>query len=278
MPADPPPGDLVHPLLAGLREARAAAAPTRFVGALLVPWRAIRFLVGQPRLWRLVVVPVLINIALFVLAFALVLAYVDDAVAWLWAKPAGAGLLGWAMAALWYILLVLFVGLGLVVSYVFVLLLGGIVASPFNDALSERVEAILTGRVKARQPEGSFVGGVLRSIGSTALITGLYVLLMAPLLLLNLVPVLGSVAAALLGGAIGAFFIALEYSDTTFERYGLSLKEKIRLLRANLALAGGFGLGTSLLLWIPLLNFLCIPLAVVGGTALALALTPTAQA
>ena len=189
----------------------------------------------------------------------------------MWAKPVGEGAMALLLVGLWYLFRALAVVVGLAISYVFVLLLGGILASPFNDALSERTERMLTGR-PAPEPEGDFLGGIPMSIGSTAFITLIYLALLLPILLLNFIPVLGSVAATVLGVCLSAFFLSLEYADNTFERYGFSLQEKIRTLRQNLALSGGVGLGMSLLLWIPLLNFLCIPIAVVSGTVLALGL------
>ena len=263
-----------HPFLARADVLRGRSAAGRFVGALLLPLRAAGFLLRQPRLWPLVAVPALINVGLFILAAVGVATQADAVLGAWWDKPVANVWFEWGLVALWYGAWLLALVLGLVLAYVFVLLVGGIAASPFNDALSERAEQFLTGRAQVPPPGDTFVGGVLKSIGSTAAITGLYLLLMGPVLLLNWIPGLGSMAAAGAGAGIGAFFLALEYADTTFERHGLRLREKLRLLRANKARAGGFGLGTSLLLWIPLLNFYCIPIAVVGGTALALVLMP----
>lgn len=269
-----PPGDAAgwHPLLARLRALRRRSAVGRFMGALVLPWRAARFLAGQRRLWLFIALPALINAVLFVAAVVLLVGRADDWLGAWWAKPGGEAGLGWLLLAGWYVAWLAAVALGLALAYVLVLLVGGIIASPFNDVLSERTEQCLTGRADVPQPGDSFLGGILSSIGSTATITGLYVVLMIPVLLLSLAPGLGSLAAAVLGGFVSAFFLALEYTDTLLERYGFRLREKVRLLRGNLALAVGFGLGASLLLWIPLLNFLCIPIAVVGGTALALGL------
>jgi CysZ protein len=59
-------------------------------------------------------------------------------------------------------------------------------------------------------------------------------------------------------------------------RHGYPLREKLQLLRLHAPLTMGFGLSISLLLWIPGLNVLCVPIAVVGGTVLALALSDAA--
>ncbi len=256
-----------HPLLARTRRVRSGASSARRFGtALVLPLRAAAFLIGRPRLWPFALGPALVNVGLLIGAAALLFAYAEALLGLLWARPDGAALLLiWQLAYA----LTLVVGVGL--SYALVLLLGGVLASPFNDALSARTEAALTGRPPQTYDE-PLVRGVLRSVGSTAFITLVYGALLVPVLLLNLVPGLGSVAATLLGGALSAFFLALEYADVTFQRHGVRLRQKLRFLRGDIALAGGFGLGVGALLWVPLLNLLCIPVAVVAGTTLALAL------
>ena len=223
---------------------------------------------GQAGLWPLVLLPALVNLGLFALAAFLVVSQADAVTGWLWSRPDG------LLVVFWYVFYVFVVGLGLVLSYILVLLVGGVVASPFNDMLSERTEQLLTGSSSRPGEKASFVR-MLRSVGSTAFITLLYGALLLPILLLNLLPGLGSAVATLLGGTVGAFFVALEYTDVTFERHGYGLRRKVHLLRTCPVLAGGFGAGTSLLLWVPLLNFLCMPIAVVAGTALALRLSGT---
>ena len=216
----------------------------------------------QRRLWPLVVMPALVNLGLFVLALALVLSQGDVLTGWIWAKPSG------LLVPAWYALYALVLAAGLVFSYLFVLIVGGVVASPFNDKLSERTEEVLLEAVPA-SVEGSVLT-MLRSVASSGLITLLYGVLLLPVLLLYLVPGPGSLLAMLLGQLLAAFFMALEYTDVTFQRHGHSLRRKVRYLRKNPVLAGSFGIGASLMLWIPVVNFLCIPVAVVAGTALAL--------
>ncbi len=264
---DSPPDPLFHPLLAGLYAAGGRSAPVRFAHALGLPLRAARFVLGQPRLWPFVAVPALVNVVLFVAGAGLVLAYAGDMLGAVWARPEAAALAGWVLLALWYAAFALVVGLGLVLAYVLVLLAGGIVASPFNDALSERTERVLTGR-PVPQPDAPWWREAARSIASSAAVAGIYVALLAPVLLLNLVPVAGSLAATVLGWGLGAFFLSVEFTEGALARRGLRLRDRLALLRANAASALGFGLGTSLLLWIPLLNFVTIPVAVVAGAAL----------
>lgn len=237
------------------------SAPSRFVRAFVLPWRGLGLLRRQRRWWPWALAPAAVHLVLFVAAAWGVAAGADAVVAAWWAQPEG-GLL----QAAWYAAVAVAVAVGLGLAYVLTLLVGGVLASPFVDALSERAEALLAG---AAAEGGS---GVVRSIVASAAVLGLYVLLLLPVLLLNAVPVLGSLAATALGALLGAFFLALEFAGGVLERRGLGLRARLRLLRRHLALTLGFGLGAALMLWVPFVNLLVLPAVAVGGTALGLAL------
>ena len=258
-------------LVERLRSAHHRSRLVAFARAFALPYRAARFLAAHRALWSLVAIPALINIALFAVAAGVAVTYADTVVALLWATPAEGGVWAGLLLILWYVFYTAVIVFGLMAAYAVTLLLSGIVASPFNDALSARAERLLTGH-EAPSSGGSAFQEAVQSVVSSATIVLLYVALMGPVLLLNLLPGVGSLAATLLGLSLGAFFLSLEFTDIALARRGYSLRQKLRLLRAHPGLAGGFGLSTSLLLWIPLLNVLCVPIAVVGGTALALAL------
>jgi CysZ protein len=88
------------------------------------------------------------------------------------------------------------------------------------------------------------------------------------LLLLGLVPLVGTVLAAVLGALVGGWFLAIELTGPAFEARGLSLRERRRALRSRRALALGFGLASYLLFLVPLGAVLTMPAAVAGATLL----------
>lgn len=258
-----------------LEEVEAGLSTDRFTQiktGFFLPFRSARFLFRNTELLPFVIMPALINMILFGIAAFFLVGNIGDVVDWLWTKPIGEGFFEYLLLALWYVVYVVAIAVALLVSYAVVLVAGGLVASPFNDILSERTERILTGVDEMPEPEEGVVGQILRSVVSSGSIALTYVVIMVPILLLNLIPGLGNAAATILGGGVSAFFLALEYTDPVLERYRFRVRDKFGMIRAKLPLTGSFGLGTSLLLWIPLLNFLCMPIAVIGGTSLAIAL------
>ncbi|MGM0556952.1 MAG: EI24 domain-containing protein [Myxococcota bacterium] len=261
-----------HPLLGEVESALGAERLTQFKAGFFLPFKSARFLVRNTELIPFVIIPALINIVLFGIAAYFFVGNIGEVVDWLWTKPITDGFLSYLLLALWYVVYVVAILVALLLSYAVVLVTGGLVASPFNDFLSERTERILTGAGEFPEPEGGVAAQILRSVVSSGAIALTYVLIMVPILLLNLIPGVGNAAATILGGAVSAFFLALEFTDPVLERYHFRVRDKFGMIRSHLPLTGSFGFGTSLLLWVPLLNFLCMPIAVIGGTSLAVAL------
>ena len=110
----------------------------------------------------------------------------------------------------------------------------------------------------------SFVHSIL---GLTA-----YILLAAPLLLVNVVPVVGSVLYAVCGFSLTSLFLARDLLDVPLSRRRMSFLHKVDYLRDHLWLCLGLGLGTTMLLLVPLLDLLVLPCSVLGGTLLFLAI------
>lgn len=261
-----------HSLLEQLRGLRNAPIWRRLFGGLALPLRAALFLFRNRSLWTLVVIPALINISLFAGALYFGFSHLGTLAEMIWAEPEVSVWYDWLARILWYVLLGLLGILAVGVTYISVLLVGGIIASPFNDALSERVEQILISDSDSFGRDESFFWSALRAVGSNIFILGSYVVVMIPILLLNLVPVAGQIAATLLGAAVSSLFLAMEYIDGAADRRGRDLRSKFELIENNRTVSFGFGLGASLLFWLPLLNFLTIPIAVAGGTALGIVL------
>ena len=264
--------EALHPTLRALMRAPERSALGRAWTGLKTPLEALRFLIKQPSLWSSVIWPTLITIGLFTLGMWAVYSYAGDLALALWAKPAGQSWISSLWLGLWWSYYALTHLVAALMTYGAVIVVGGVLASPFNDVISERTEALLLGPRRVEGPKLSLVSSTLSSLRSTAIIAGMYVSCLIPLLALHLIPGVGSVAYTLIAAALSAFFVAMEYCDVLLERKGFRMKAKFGVVWQERAVTMGFGAGMSALLAIPLLNFLCIPLAVIGGTMVGLAL------
>lgn len=247
-----------------------------FHGLKMLP-RGGLYLVRHPSTWPYALLPLAINVVLFAgLLIQGLFRWLPSFAQWLtpgslpaWVPMAWlflklAGFLAWVLAA------VVLVGC-LAISFTTV---GCVIAAPFNDALSDRVEELLRGQ-RADQPFDLAL--FLRDLGRTlfqaasklAIIVGVFVVTL-PLLL---IPLLGQVAYTAINLLVGTWYLALEYVDLPMGRHRWKLAARRRWCHDRYQSLLGFGSGVYLTTLVPLLGFLVMPCAVAGGTMLWLELS-----
>jgi CysZ protein len=146
-------------------------------------------------------------------------------------------------------------------------LLGGVVAAPFNDALSEAVERLQ----RTGAPGDLTFGKVLRDLGRTvgleAVKLACYGAVMLPLFIASLLlPGAGAVVYSVVGFGLTALFLAIDYVDWPASRRELPLRRRFALARAHVRPKRGRGVGLWVIMLIPLLNLFFMPAAVAGAT------------
>lgn len=238
-------------------------------------FQGVAFLARHRSLWRWAILPAAINLVVFAAAFAIFLYFYADLfsfatsflildppqswVAWLWVAPLR--LLAWMVG----LLLIL---TALVVLFLTFLIIGTAIASPFLDVLSQRVEEIVTGRVSE---DKTTLLGALRNIGGSILLElrklGFFVAVQAALILLGLIPFLTPLTV-LAATIFTMLFLPMEYASFSMDRRQMPFKTRRALIWRQRWLMLGFGAAGFLTLLIPLLNFVCLPALVVGGTLL----------
>ena len=258
-------------LLSDLLEKRDAPSRKRFFGGLRLPFQAAKFLASTPSLWGWAILPALINITLFAVVAIGLLLNAGRILDWLWSRPDVGVWYEWLFVGIWYLLFVVLLGGSVFIAYYAVLLIAGAIASPFNDKLSRETEELLCGDLVDNREDESELYGIARSIFVSVATTVLYLMCLAGLLFLHLIPGFGSLVYTALAACLSAIFLSIEYTDELLDRRGLGFVEKLKLLNSHRDAAAGFGAGTSLLLLIPLVNLLAMPIAVIAGTVLGLA-------
>jgi CysZ protein len=226
------------------------------------PFRGVKFLIGRPRLWPFVAIPVGVNIVLY------------SAAAWFFSTRIGDWLNllidrgeGWYWAALFYVLATLALLLLLIfASYTFTLV-GNLILSPFNDLISERVEWMVNGRPDETKFNLSQVmSGALRAFTTALGRLTLYLGGFLALLLLLLFPPVGTAIYAVVAPLYSLFFLAWEFFDYPMDRHGFDFKRKRKFALANSGAFLGFGAATWLLTIIPFLGLILLPACVIGAT------------
>ena len=255
-------------------------SPIGFALGLSYGFRGMRFVYLQhPKLARYWVFPILITTFALAAVFYGAGSYYDDLAGAVWSLfpeswNEATGWVGGLLSALrWLIELVAGI-LITVLGLVLVLVLSSIVAAPFNDALSEAVELILTGESAPPFSFSHMLADIARTIRLELLKVLVYLAVVGPMFLASfMIPGVGQVIS-LVGFALTAVYLGVDYVDWPAARRNWSVGDRVAFTRRQLPAVAGFGTGVWLLLFIPLVNLFFMPAAVAGGTMLFVALQP----
>ncbi len=244
---------------------------SRGFGALV---RGFAFLAGNPRLWVWAILPTIINLAILVAMISLFAHHYGDIYAWLTAhigRPDIAEPSAWywhiADALLWVanlLLQALVVLVSLIVLLVVAYALSFVVAGPFNDALSERVETMVTGEEPPPFRFAKFMADIARTVRIEAVKGAILVAIPVLLFALNLIPLLGGALYVILTILFGAWDLGFSYADIPSGRRVVPFKIRWKFARENRWALVGLGLGFA----IPFFSLIFAAPMVVGGTLL----------
>jgi CysZ protein len=237
---------------------------TDFLHGARLYWRGVRTWASDPALMTLGLIPGLITAWLFVAAFVAMVLWLDslsNAIATLLVGDGGAHAPVQVAAAL-----------GVVGSTILIVVYGfvavtSIIGQPFFERLSHRVDDRL-GPV-ANGPDRPWWLNAARGVGEGLRLALVTISASFALVLLGLVPLAGTALAWTLGALIGGWFVALEFTAVPFERRGLRLRDRRRILARRRAQTIGFGAMAFVMSAFAPLAVLMMPSAVAGGTLLA---------
>jgi CysZ protein len=212
---------------------------------------------------RFVLVPLAINILLFVTAFYFLFAEIGESISWLVALVPD--WLGWIKDGLTYILWPLAV---ISVLLVFALVFGTLanwIAAPFNGLLAEKMERHLTGQDLGEEGLLSIVKDIPRTLGRELSKLSYYLPRALGFFLIFLfVPIFGQ----LIWFLFSAWMMAIQYCDYPFDNHKVGFPLMKRALAGDRTRSMSFGMMVSVTSMVPILNFLVMPVAICGATSM----------
>jgi CysZ protein len=217
-------------------------------------------LIFKPGVKRFVAIPLLINIIIFALLIMLLGGFVEDLIN----ENIPEDWPGWIKVSLEIIYYVI----ALLVMFFTFSFVANVVGAPFNGYLAGAVEKHLTGKT----PPGSD-RNIMAEFGVimlSELKKWLYYFMWAiPLIILSLIlffvfpPLI-----AVIWFIFGAWMYSLEYSDYPMGNYGLTFSEIRKIISQKRTMTLGFGSAVTIGTMMPLFNFIVMPVAVAGATAM----------
>jgi CysZ protein len=216
-------------------------------------------LLNHPSLRLFVVIPLVINILIFGSLIGISLSYMSDLMDWMLSH-----IPSWLRFIEWILWPLIGITVSLVTGYLFTSV-ALIIASPFNALLAEKAEELITGRpVGSLEGLGAALVAVPKSVMREIIKLLYYVPMVFFVLLLSLIPGVGTVAWLLLG----AWMMSIQFVDYPMDNHRLSFAQVKAAVRSRRLSSMGFGGVVALCAGIPLVNFFVVPAAVVGATLL----------
>lgn len=218
----------------------------------------------HPKLRKYILVPLLVNCALFVVLTSFVLSYfwtvVDSGTSFIpeWLLP-------WVEPFAWFVWFIVGAFFFIVYAYSFNVITN-IVAAPFYGLLAEATEKLLTGKAMPSEPLGRMLMRVFaREISKLLYFMGRGLLVILLMFLVGFIPVV-QVIAPMIGLGWAAWSMSIQYVDYTADNHQTPFHTMRNCLWSRIRPSLGFGASIMGCSFIPVLNIFIMPAAVTGGT------------
>ncbi len=209
---------------------------------------------------RYVFLPILVNILIIGGAFYGIYTQLSSWMTWVMSYVPS--WLQWLSYLIWPIAL-----LSIVVFFgYFFSTLANIIAAPFNSMLAAKVEIMLTGHTPSDDSWMSLAKDVGRALQREMQNLAYYLPRLIGILLLFLVPVIGTFIAPIVLFAFNAWMMAIQYNDYSFDNNKVSFPTMRARLMQDRTDNFIFGALVNLVTMIPIINLFIMPAAVCGGT------------
>lgn len=216
-------------------------------------------LIRRPALLRYAWIPAALSLVVISASLWLAFGYITDFSDYLVAQlPGWLGFLSFVLTPLLYLL-------GLLAGAWLFGLLAVLLASPLLGDLSLAVEEQIAPGSAPKPLD--FLPGLAHAVRRELRKLAYHLPRLIGVAILSVIPGI-NVLAPLLWLLFGAWTLAVQFADYPAENRNLPFVETLQRLRRRRWAALGFGACATLALAIPLLNFLLVPVAVVGGTLL----------
>ncbi len=232
--------------------------PGDFFVGLSLPFRAISLVFRTGKLFLLSSIAAVVTFFALVGLVVFAAGWTDDLVRRFVFTPETwyGGALFWLLVAVTFVVIVL-VGLNTVPL---------LLLAPLQDPIGEATEETL-GDFRA---QGFTVKGVARGTWVSLWHTAVRIVSLlaghAALLLLNLIPVVGSAVWTVASVLWTMMWLSVEYLDAPMARHLYPFGDVRRAVLSRPIASLGFGAALYVILWVPVLNLFLIPTAIVAGT------------
>ena len=229
------------------------------IRGLIAPFSGFKMIFTNKKVLFASIIPILVNVLLFILLALLVYSYYDDVLALVVKNP------DTTLKKIFYWVTFSFFMLFSLAVFVFSFsIIGAILLSPFSGIIARNVYKTVAGDGKSTMGKRSFFKEASDSFKIE--LKKLFVVFI-PIALLYVIgffiPPLAVIAFIL-----SCWAITFEYMDYIMEEKGLKTTERVRVLFTSPIQTLVFGFIASFMVSIPIIGLFCIPSSVAGATLL----------
>jgi CysZ protein len=221
--------------------------------------RGGRFVLARPRLWVYIAAPAVVTLLILIGVIAGAVALAGPPLAALAAALPGA----WAERIVEVALTVVLA----VASFTVFLSVAAMIAAPFNEMLSEKIEEEVAGKPGEGFRPLRFLVDLVVGIAHAVRRVVLYLLLVLALLIMSaVIPVIGAIVAAALGAYVTASFAAYDAYDAVWARRRWRYTDKVAYVKQRRWRAIGLVGVVAALMLVPGLNLVALSMGAAGAT------------
>lgn len=219
-------------------------------------------MLNKPGIRVFVIIPLLINTLIFFSVIGLMGYHIVEWLDYLISK------LPDFLSFLYWIILPLFASVLLFIAgYSFNLVIN-FLGAPFNGFLAEKTEEVLTGQPAEEEFNlKNLIKIVPHSIKREIDKIIYYVPRVFTLFIITLIPGV-NIFSSFAWFAMGAWMLSIQYSDFPMDNNKVNFRDMKNFLAEDRLTSIGFGIAVAIALAIPIVNFIVMPAAVIGATAM----------
>lgn len=216
---------------------------------------------GLVRYWAL---PVLVTMVALGVSLTAVAMFYGDITQAMWSDPGGEGWVHEALVAahgLLAFLVAFFLGCLAILGTI---ILGSVIAAPFNARLGEVIDERVTGHVAP----GFSIARVLADVARALLIELVFFVFNTVLFVASFAFPPAITVLSIVGLVGAAYYFAMAYLELPLAARDATLRGRLRFYAESPMATLGFGTGVGIFLFVPLINLLFMPAAVAGAVLL----------
>ena len=234
-----------------------------FIYGFFYPFRCIKLFFRYPKLIGYSIVPLIINLiiygTIFFYSFSRITGLSEDFISNNVSDKLILEIIKLFLNVFIFLLVLIF-------CYFMFVILGGIISAPFNEKISRYIEENVFGEQSGFNLP--FFKDAFASIRAELKKLLFYFSIIIPLLLIDFIPMIGSVITLVFGTGFSFYYNALDYMDYPMTRRMKGFRVKLKTVNSQMMLSMGFGGISFILTFLPVINVLLNPILVTAGTSL----------